>query len=100
MIIVSLLLKDTLREMRVSLFREMETNRGQLGAALWALDYIRGGFVVFVDADDILLPTFCSMHVQVHLALAHNVAFTSSDVFEINKDREILSSHYSRLMTG
>jgi glycosyltransferase involved in cell wall biosynthesis len=80
--------------------REMEANRGQLGAALWALDYIRGGFVVFVDADDILLPTFCSMHVQVHLALARNVAFTSSDVFEINKDREILSSHYSRLMTG
>jgi glycosyltransferase involved in cell wall biosynthesis len=80
--------------------REMKTNRGQLGAALWSLDHIKGGFVVFVDADDILLPTFCSMHVQAHLALARNVAFTSSGVFEINKDREVLSSNYSRLKTG
>jgi glycosyltransferase involved in cell wall biosynthesis len=79
--------------------RRMEANRGQLGAAFWALDHIKGSFVVFVDADDILLPTFCSMHLQAHLALARNVAFTSSDVFEINKDREILTSHYSRLVT-
>ena len=46
-----------------------DENLGQLGAALWALDHIKGSFVTFVDADDVLFSTFASTHVQVHLAL-------------------------------
>ncbi|PWK64098.1 glycosyltransferase family A protein [Aminobacter sp. AP02] len=62
----------------------LSENLGQLGAAFWALDKIRGGFVTFVDADDVLFANFASMHVQAHLALPHSVAFTSSSVAEVD----------------
>eukprot|EP01037_Dinobryon_pediforme_P017631 gene17631-17835_t len=51
---------------------ELDHNMGQLGASMLALDHIRGGFVTFVDSDDVLFPTFCSTHLQVHLALPRN----------------------------
>ena len=69
-------------------------NLGQLGAAFWALDRIRGGFVTFVDADDVLFPSFASIHLQVHLALPQSVALTSSNVIEIDADGAMLTSAY------
>lgn len=69
-------------------------NRGQLGAALWALDKIKGGFVTFVDADDVLFENYASMHVQVHLALPKSVAFTSANVTEMDADGKALTSSH------
>lgn len=66
-------------------------NLGQLGAAFWSLDKIKGGFVSFVDADDVLLSTYASMHVQAHLALRQSVAFTSSSVAETDALGNILA---------
>jgi hypothetical protein len=69
-------------------------NLGQLGAAIWALDQIKGSFVTFVDADDILFPSFASTHLQVHLALPRNVALTSSNVIEVNAEGRLLTGQY------
>ncbi|MDH4986160.1 class I SAM-dependent methyltransferase [Aminobacter anthyllidis] len=67
-------------------------NLGQLGAAFWSLDRIKGGFVTFVDADDVLFSNYASMHVQAHLALPQSVAFTSSSVAETDARGNILAS--------
>jgi glycosyltransferase involved in cell wall biosynthesis len=69
-------------------------NLGQLGAAIWALDQIKGSFVTFVDADDILFPSFASTHLQVHLALPRNVALTSSNVIEVNAEGRLITGQY------
>lgn len=67
-------------------------NLGQLGAALWSLGKIKGGFVTFVDADDVLFENYASMHVQAHMALPQGVALTSSNVAEMDADGNILTS--------
>ena len=69
-------------------------NLGQLGAAFWALDRIKGNFVVFVDADDILFPAFASTHLQVHLAVPRSVAMSTSNIVEINAAGELLTRRY------
>lgn len=69
-----------------------DQNFGQLGAALWAIKHTNGNFISFVDADDILFPFYASTHVQAHLALPGSVAFTSSAIVEIDRDKRVLSS--------
>lgn len=76
---------------------QFDRNMGQLGAAIWALDEIKGQFVTFVDADDVLMPAFASTHLQVHLALPRSVSLTSSTVVEINTAGDIISSHYGHI---
>ena len=61
-------------------------NLGQLRGALHVIDGLRGGFVAFVDADDILFSNYLSVHLQVHLALPSAVGFTSSNIIETGKD--------------
>ncbi|MBZ9990749.1 glycosyltransferase [Mesorhizobium sp. BH1-1-5] len=78
----------------------METlaqNHGQLGAALWALDKVNGGFVTFVDADDVLFDNYASMHVQVHMALQRSVGFTSANVAEMDPTGKALTASYQLL---
>jgi glycosyltransferase involved in cell wall biosynthesis/predicted O-methyltransferase YrrM len=70
-------------------------NHGQLGAALWALDMIKGGFVTFVDADDVLFENYASTHLQVHLALPKSVAFTSANVAEMDAAGKALTSSHA-----
>ena len=67
-------------------------NRGQLGAALWSIDKLNGGFVTFVDADDVLFANYASTHLQVHMALPHGVGFTSSNVAEMNAAGGVLTA--------
>jgi glycosyltransferase involved in cell wall biosynthesis len=78
---------------------QLNENLGQLGAIVWAIDHIKGSFVVFVDSDDLLFPSFCSTHIQAHLALPESVAFTSSNVIEINKVGDVLTGKYERIKT-
>ncbi len=73
----------------------LETNLGQLGAFLEIFPEIRGEFATIVDADDVLFANFVSSHVQVHLALPFAVAFTSSNVVEMNADGRALSGSFS-----
>ncbi len=69
-------------------------NLGQLGALFRVTDEFRGEFVTVVDADDVLQPNFVSRHAQVHIALPQAVAFTSSNIREINADGTVISNGY------
>ena len=73
----------------------LESNVGQLGAFLETFELLRGDFVTIVDADDVLFSNFVSTHVQAHLALPNSVAFTSSNVVEINAAGRALTTSYS-----
>lgn len=69
-----------------------EKNGGQLAAFKTGLMHADGVFVVFVDADDLLLPDFLAAHINVHLCPGFMpVAFTSSDQYQINEKNEITS---------
>ncbi len=72
----------------------LEENLGQLGAAQWALEKVRGDFVTFVDADDLLFPAFAATHLQVHIALPRSVGITSSNAIEINSEGRVLTAGY------
>ena len=72
-------------------FVRAESNLGPMGGVLRGLDLARGDFIVFMDSDDYLMPGFASCHVQAHLAVPRNVAFTSSNVIEIDGDGTILA---------
>ena len=75
----------------------IERNLGQLGAFFEVLPSLDGDFISNVDADDMLCPNFVSTHVQVHLALAHNAALTSSNLVEVNSEGRTLTGHYEQL---
>jgi glycosyltransferase involved in cell wall biosynthesis len=70
--------------------RQMPENLGHLGAALATFDELRGDFVNFLDADDILFENFLASHIQVHLATEASVSFTSSDVVTIDGENALL----------
>ena len=78
----------------------IERNLGQLGAFFEALPSLKGDFIVIVDADDILFPDFVSADVQVHLALTHNAALTSSNLVEVDGMGGVLTGHYEPLNHG
>ena len=67
----------------------LEKNLGQFGAFLEGLKKAEGEFVCMIDADDILLPDFLSVHIQVHMQTS--VAFTSCAQFEIDDNSTIIS---------
>jgi glycosyltransferase involved in cell wall biosynthesis len=72
--------------------RQLPENFGHLGAALAILDELRGDFVNFLDADDVLFENFLAFHIQVHLATEASVSFTSSNVVTIDGDGALLSA--------
>lgn len=78
---------------RFRLVRHTE-NQGQMAALQTGLQHTRGRFVVFVDADDMLLPHFLEVHVAAHLNGLYDAAFTNSDQFQIGPDGEVLSATY------
>jgi glycosyltransferase involved in cell wall biosynthesis len=57
-------------------------NGGQSIASLEGLRASRGQYVVFLDADDILLPEFIRTHVFVQLSSRVHVGLTSSDILQ------------------
>lgn len=74
-------------------FKIIHSDRNEfvMGAALRGLAATSGEFVCFIDADDYLFSSFVSTHIQVHLAVPRNVAFTSSNVVEVAGDGAMLT---------
>ena len=58
-------------------------NDGQTPAALDGLAASSGPYVIFLDADDLLLPHAVESHVYVHLSLRVHVGFTSGDLLQV-----------------
>jgi len=72
-------------------------NLGQLGAAFVGFREARGSFVALIDSDDVLFPSFGSMHIQTHLAVPLTVGMTSSNVIQVNGAARPLTSSYDGL---
>jgi glycosyltransferase involved in cell wall biosynthesis len=72
----------------------LDSNLGQLGAFFHVFKEIHGNFVAIVDADDLLMSNYVSSHVQVHIALPRAVAFTSSNIYEIDADGRTITGGY------
>ena len=58
-------------------------NDGQTPASLDGLAAAQGAYVIFVDADDLLLPRCVETHVYAHLSLRAHVGFTSGDMVQV-----------------
>lgn len=74
------------RESAVKVIRH-ETNGGQTAAFRTGLAASSGEYVVFLDADDLLLSSFIETHIFVHLSVRIPVGFTSSDMLQTMGDR-------------
>jgi glycosyltransferase involved in cell wall biosynthesis len=64
-----------------------EENGGQSLATRTGFKASSGEYVVFLDADDVLLPHFVETHVFVHLSLRVPVGFTTSDMVQASRNR-------------
>jgi glycosyltransferase involved in cell wall biosynthesis len=64
-------------------------NGGQTAASLDGLKAAKGHYIVFLDADDYLLPLSVETHIYVHLSLRPHAGLTSVDMLQI-ADHEIV----------
>ena len=82
-------LADTYPDMQI--VRRL-VNDGQSAAALDGFAASRGMYVIFMDADDYLLPRAVEAHLTVHLSSRIHVGFTSVDMLQILHDQVVLST--------
>ena len=90
-----------LREWQDARFRSirLNDNLGQLGAQLRGFRESAGQFVVFLDADDLLFPSFIARHLFVHHNIETPVGFTSSNQWTIARDGQVLSKTHTDLVS-
>lgn len=69
-------------------------NGGQSLASKEGFDASSGEYVVFLDADDVLLPSCIATHIFVHLSLRIPVGFTSADMIQTVDTRMVLGTIY------
>jgi glycosyltransferase involved in cell wall biosynthesis len=67
-------------------------NGGQSLASLEGFLATSGPYVCFLDADDVMLPTFLATHLFVHLSLREPIGFTCSDMFQTLGDDLVLGT--------
>ncbi|SFK22324.1 glycosyltransferase family 2 protein [Methylocapsa palsarum] len=72
-----------------------EANGGQTPAALDGLAATSGPYVIFVDADDTLLPRCVETHMFVHLSLRVHVGFSSGDMLQASEDQVVLGTEHA-----
>ena len=77
--------------------RAQQQNAGQMAGFTTGLAETSGEMVVFVDADDLLLPDFVETHLKAHLNSHHSVAFTCSDQLQINRRRRSVERYQPNL---
>ena len=74
------------QDIRITLVKH-DKNKGQLAAMISGLDIAQGQFVSFVDSDDVIVEEYAAAHLRVHMSTS--VAFTSSEIIEIDENDEI-----------
>jgi glycosyltransferase involved in cell wall biosynthesis len=67
-------------------------NGGQSLASKEGFEASSGEYVVFLDADDVLLPSCIATHVFVHLCLRIPMGFTSADMIQSVGSRMVLGT--------
>ena len=82
------------RYANVKIIRRAE-NGGQNRAALEGFAASAGPYVIFLDADDLLLPTCIETHIFVHLSLRIHVGFTSGDMLQLSGDQVVLGTEHA-----
>ncbi len=70
-------------------------NGGQTRAALEGFAASAGPYVIFLDADDLLLPNCVETHIFVHLSLRVHVGFTSGDMLQVSGDQVVLGTEHA-----
>ncbi len=68
------------------------TNDGQSAASLDGLAAASGAYVIFMDADDVLLAHAVEAHIFVHLSMRIHVGFTSGDMLQAVGDQIVLGT--------
>ncbi|WP_158304348.1 glycosyltransferase family 2 protein [Beijerinckia indica] len=66
-------------------------NDGQTPASLDGFKASNGAYVIFLDADDILLPRGVETHIFVHLSMRSHVGFTSGDMLQVEGDQIVVT---------
>ena len=82
------------RYARVKIIRRAD-NGGQNRAALEGFAASAGPYVIFLDADDLLLSHCVETHVFVHLSLRIHVGFTSGDMLQLSGDQVVLGTEHA-----
>jgi glycosyltransferase involved in cell wall biosynthesis len=68
------------------------SNDGQTPASLDGLAAASGAYVIFMDADDVLLAHAVETHIFVHLSLRIHVGFTSGDMLQVVGDQIVVGT--------
>ena len=89
----AVLLAIEARYANVTIVRRTD-NGGQTRAALEGFAASAGPYVIFLDADDLLLPDCVETHVFVHLSLRVHVGFTSGDMLQVSGDQVVLGTEH------
>jgi glycosyltransferase involved in cell wall biosynthesis len=69
-------------------------NGGQSLASKEGFEASSGEYVIFLDADDVLLPSCIATHIFVHLSLRMPVGFSSADMIQSVDSRMVLGTIY------
>lgn len=72
---------------------KLTKNGGQSVASFAGLSASSGGYVLFLDADDQLLPECVEAHIYAHLSSRIPVAFTTVDILNHAAGQDINTSH-------
>ena len=71
------------------------SNDGQCVASAEVFPETKGQYIVFLDADDVLLPDFIGTHIFVALSLYTHVGFTCSDIVQVVENEIVLSTSHT-----
>jgi glycosyltransferase involved in cell wall biosynthesis len=82
-------LENEYHELRVI---RRQSNDGQTPASLDGLAVSKGQYIIFLDADDLLLPACIETHIFAHLSSRIPIGLTSGDMLQIVNDDEIVLS--------
>jgi glycosyltransferase involved in cell wall biosynthesis len=76
----------------------LASNLGQMAAIKAGVENSTGAFIVFLDADDVLLPHFVERHVEAHLNGSYSAGITASDTIQIDENDQILETTFHTLI--
>jgi glycosyltransferase involved in cell wall biosynthesis len=88
------ILVDLSRQYPSAAIMRRRDNGGQSVALKEGFEASSGEYVVFLDADDVLLPAFLETHIFVHLSLRIPVGFSSADMIQAVQSRMVLGTIY------